>query len=126
MKKLEWLCCLVLTLFLFVSALPPTICLAQPEDEEEEPVQARPNPMLQPNPMERSMLKPASSETLLLNDGRQLQPGTMGGRQVWFLVGPKGERSLADGSYLLQNGQQLTILRGAMNPAQMRNLPQMR
>ncbi len=126
MRKLEWLCCLVLTLFLFVSALPPTICLAQPEDEEEEPVQARPNPMLRPSPVEQTVRTPAAESSLLLRDGRQLQEGTFAGRQVWFLVGPTGERSLANGTFTLQSGTPVTLQGGAMSPAQMKSLPRMK
>ena len=125
MKKIEWICCLVLALFVCATALPTVVCFAQ-QDEEEEPIQARPNPMTKPNPMERSMRKPAMSETLMLNDGRQLQQGSYAGKQVWFLIGANGQRTLANGSFTLQNGAPVTLQGGAMSPTQMRNLPQMK
>ena len=124
-KTIHWLCFVILSAFIATVAFPPMVCFAQ-EDEEEEPVQARPNPMMKPSPMERGMRQPARTQSLMLNDGRQLQQGMQGGQQVWFLVGAKGKRTLANGSFTLQNGTRLNVQRGAMSPAQMRNLPQMR
>lgn len=128
MKPVSWICFVIMSAFILSVTFSPLVCFAQvePEEEEEETLQTRPNPMTKPNPMERTMRKPAGSNTLMLNDGRTLQQGMQGGQQVWFLVGAKGKRTLANGSFTLQNGQRLNVQRGAMSPAQMRNLPQMR
>jgi len=88
--------------------LSPCAGLAQPE-QEGELIQVRPNPMAR-------VMRPSVKEgkALLLNDGRQLQQGLRNGQEVWFLVGRRGELTVANGRYTLQNGQRLKIERGEM------------
>ena len=119
------ICFVILSVFFLSVIFPSVACFAQ-EEEEEEVLQARPNPMSKPNPMERTMRKSAGVNTVMLKDGRKLQQGLQGGKQAWFLVGKNGKRTLANGSFTLQNGSRLNVRRGAMNQAQMRNLPQTR
>ncbi len=128
MKRINGMCFVILSAFILSITLPPVVCFAQPENqEEEEMLQARPNPMKRPDPMGQTMRKPEEVMSLKLNDGRQLQQGMQGDKQVWFLVGAKSKkRTIANGAYTLQNGTQLNVQRGAMNPAQMRSLPQAR
>ena len=125
MKWMSRICLVILSVFILSVMFSPVVCFAQ-EEEEEEVLQARPNPMSKPNPMERTMRKSAGVNTVMLKDGRKLQQGLQGGKQAWFLVGKNGKRTLANGSFTLQNGSRLNVRRGAMNQAQMRNLPQTR
>ncbi|MEN8141267.1 MAG: hypothetical protein ABFR97_08610 [Thermodesulfobacteriota bacterium] len=110
MKRINWLTFFILPLFVFAPLVTPLSSWAQEEEEE-----AQPKSPDRPNPMERTMRQSAGrGSTMMLSDGRRLQQGMQGSKQVWYVVGKNGRRSVANGAYTLNNGQRMNIQRGQM------------
>ncbi len=106
-----------------IFAFSLTLAWAEPLEEEEEPIQTR------PSPMNRTMGKSApvtmqsgktglgtrimpGAGTFRLKDGRQAQVVKGSGGSRLFLLQGRGKRPAPDGTYILQNGQRVTVRGG--------------
>lgn len=124
MQRISWMFIVIMSALILFVSFAPVDCIAQEEEEEE--IQPK-GPDDRPNPMDRTMRNQSRmGRTMMLNDGRRLQQGMQGGKPVWFVVGKNGQKTIANGSYALQNGSTISMQRGSMKQMQMKKGLQMR
>ncbi len=112
-------------LLVLIFAFSLTLAWAEPLEEEEEPIQTRPNPMNRtmgrsaPVTMQSgktglgTRIMPGAG-TFRLKDGRQVQVVKGSGGSRLFLLQGRGKRPAPDGVYTQQNGQIITVKGGSI------------